>query len=68
MYVKNTIEELEDEIRKLQDRCDELEIEVSSLERECERLDDETEDLWTIIYRIADVIDLEPKLLDPKSS
>lgn len=68
MIVQNLIEELEDEIRKLQDRCDELEIEVESLEKECERLDNETEDLWTIIYRIADVIDLDAKLLDPKSS
>jgi len=70
MIVQNLIEELEDEISKLKDRCDELESEVEllrgSLDDAVEAVDDETDELWTIIHRIGNVLDLDPKLFDLK--
>ena len=67
MYVKNTIEELEDRISDLEDKCSEMQIDIEYLQKNCETLDDENDNLWTIIYRIADVLDLEAKLLDPNA-
>jgi len=67
MYVKNTIEELEDRINDLEDKCSEMQIDIDFLQKTCETLDDENNNLWTIIYRIADVLDLDAKLLDPNA-
>jgi hypothetical protein len=74
MYVKNTIEELEDrieEVARLVDdldvKCTDMQIDIDYLQKTCETLDDENDNLWTIIYRIADVLDLEAKLLDPNA-
>ena len=67
MYGKNTIEELEDRISDLEDKCSEMQIDIDFLQKTCETLDDENDNLWTIIYRIADVLDLEAKLLDPNA-
>jgi len=67
MYVKNTIEELEDRINDLEDKCSEMQIDIDFLQKTCETLDDENDNLWTIIYRIADVLDLDAKLLDPNA-
>ena len=67
MYVKNTIEELEDRISDLEDKCSEMQIDIDFLQKTCEMLDDDNDNLLTIISRIADVIDLDPKLLDPNA-
>ena len=67
MYVKNTIEELEDRISDLEDKCREMQIDIDYLQKTCEMLDDDNDNLLTIISRIADVIDLDPKLLDPNA-
>ena len=67
MYVKNTIEELEDRISDLEDKCREMQIDIDYLQKTCEMLDDGNDNLLTIISRIADVIDLDPKLLDPNA-
>ena len=74
MIVQNLIEELEDEIRMLKDRCEELESEVELLQANLvdeidsvsKSIDDETDNLWTIIHRIGNVLDLDPKLFDLK--
>ena len=74
MIVQNLIEELEDEIRMLKDRCEELESQVELLEANLvdeidsvsKSIDDETDNLWTIIHRIGNVLDLDPKLFDLK--
>ena len=75
MIVQNLIEELEDEIRMLKNRCEDLESEVELLQANLkdeidsvtESIDDQTDDLWTIIHRIGDVLDLDPKLFDVKN-
>ena len=67
MYVKNTIEELEDRIDELESKCTEMQIDIDFLQKTCETLDDENDNLWSIIYRIADVLDLDAKMLDPNA-
>ena len=74
MFIKNTIEELQDRIEEiahlvddLDSKCTEMQIDIEYLQKTCDTLDDEDDNLWTIIYRIADVLDLDAKLLDPNA-